>query len=301
MSRLIVIGGGTGFIGRALGSALTKRGHAVMNISRTAGKNNLTWADLAHKGLPRDTKAVVQLSGANIMDKTWTPERKKELIESRVEPTKMLVEAIKKATSPPEVFVSGSAVGIYPSDPSQTFDESSPVPSSPPVNFPSELCLKWEEAGRLPSDLESRVRHVTIRTGVVLDAEGGALPQMIFPFKFGFGGMIGSGKQYMPWIALDDIVGLFVHAIENPNVKGVLNGVAPEAATNSTMTSKLGKVMSRPTFMSVPAFAINTMFGERAMMVLEGSQIVPTATLASGYMYQYPSLEGALDHVLTKK
>eukprot|EP01112_Ceratiomyxa_fruticulosa_P007840 TRINITY_DN2040_c0_g1_i6.p1 TRINITY_DN2040_c0_g1~~TRINITY_DN2040_c0_g1_i6.p1 ORF type:complete len:326 (-),score=72.69 TRINITY_DN2040_c0_g1_i6:52-1029(-) len=296
--RKVLIGGGSGFIGSALGETLKRKGFEVLNISRSAGSGKITWSEIKERGIPSDVHAVVSLSGANIMEKKWTEERKKELLDSRITPTKILADAISNSKEPPKTFVTTSAVGIYPSDPSLTFDETYPALEKPAENFAIEICQQWEKAGELPNNISSKVRTVCVRSGFVL-GDGGALAQMIPPFKFGLGGPLGSGQQWFRWITLRDIAGIFAHAVEN-DVNGVLNGVSPGIVTNEEFSKGLGQVLHRPVFLSVPKFALNMIFQERAFLVTEGSKILPKRTIESGYQFKDTNIVDALKWAVEK-
>jgi len=296
MPRLALVGGGTGFIGRNIGDRLKKLGYQVLNISRSSGSGKITWESIERSGLPENTHAIVQVSGENVLARPWTESRKKVLLDSRVHTTKILSTAIAQAKVPPKVFVSGSAVGIYPSSPSLTLNENSTFP--PPQNFAAELCREWEKSSEFPANVKG-VRRAIVRTGVVL-GKGGALPQLALPFKFGIGGPTGSGHQWFPWISEADIANLFVHAVENQNVEGVLNGVAPGIVTSAEFAKILGEVLHRPSFVRLPEFVVKAIFGDRAFMLLEGSKIIPQHTLESGFKFQHPDLESALRVALDK-
>jgi uncharacterized protein (TIGR01777 family) len=266
------------------------RGYTVTIISRTPGPGRITWDDVESKGIP-DVDVVIQVPGANIMDKAWTPERKKELLDSRVGTTAKLVKAMEQSAAPPKVFVSGSAVGIYPTSETEEFDETSTKVAD---NFAGELVRKWEEASQLPPALQDKTRRVVIRTGAVLASKEGMLQKMLTPFKLGLGGPFGSGNQYLPWIHIEDLVSLGEHAINKDNISGVLNGVAPDIVTNAQFAQELGRALHRPAIIPMPAFVIRFMFGERALLLLEGQKVIPKRTIASGFTWEYPTLKSAL-------
>lgn len=295
----VIIGGGTGFLGSALRRLLQQKGHEVTVVSRSAGKGKITWNQLNRDGLPQ-CDAVVGLSGENVLNplKRWNESFKQEVRDSRLKTTGSLVKAITEANQPPKVFVCTSAIGFYPTSDTEVYTEDSP-PND--VDFMTRLCIDWEEATKLP-DSHSNVRRVTVRTGIVLGKDGGAMQSMIWPFWFGVGGIMGSGKQLFPWIHIDDLAGIFAHAIENENVNGVLNGVAPSIATNHGFTKAMGAAMCRPTVLPLPGFVVNTMFGgERGKMLLEGQNVVPKRTLESGYQYKFDNIDNALTDIMSKK
>jgi len=300
-SLRVLIGGGSGFIGKELSSVLRNAGHEVTLISRTNRNGSLSWDQVSDPAfvIP-ETDAVVNLSGANIMGSLlWTSSFQQELISSRVNTTKSLASAIigkRFKGGPPRVFVAGSAIGAYPSGvPGPTVDEDF---SDYPQTFFGQLVKKWEEAATLPQDAETRL--VRVRTGVVFGKEG-ALKSMTPSFKLGVATVAGTGTQYFPWIHLHDIVGIFNHAIQNDNVTGVLNGVAPEASTALDVTHAISRAMGG-SFVTVhtPAPALKLMLGpERAAMLLEGHKVVPKRTLESGYKFKYTSLDAAIRDALS--
>lgn len=287
----VLIGGGSGFLGRHLTKLLTDNGMKVTVLSRAAGPNRITWSDLQRSGLPDGCTAVVSMSGENILNpmKRWNDSFKQAVWSSRVDCTQALANAICQSTTPPKVFVSLSGVGYYKPDASREYDESSPGGD---FDYLSELCTAWEGAAKLPSTIS--VRHVTIRSGVVLGRDGGMIQQIYYPFFFGLGGPISSGEQWFPWIHVDDLVGIVLHAITNDNVSGVLNGVAPESATNADFTKAFASAMCRPAFFPVPGFVMNFVFGhERGKVMLEGQKVIPKRTLESGYTFLFPDLASA--------
>nr|CAH7713264.1 unnamed protein product [Callosobruchus chinensis] len=229
----VLIGGGTGFIGSALRNVLRGKGYGITVISRMPGPSRISWNDLNQKGLPKDTTAVVNLAGQNVMDFTrrWTAGFKQNVYNSRVNTTAALAKAIDDASVKPSVFVTISGVGAYKPDPKKEYTEESPCGN---FDFFSKLCKDWESAAKLSKE---KCRVVTIRSGVVLGRDGGMIKQLYLPFYLGLGGPIGMGDQFMPWIHIDDLTSLIVYAIENPKVEGVLNGVAPTPCTNKEFSS----------------------------------------------------------------
>ncbi|XP_077983027.1 epimerase family protein SDR39U1-like [Glandiceps talaboti] len=289
----VLIGGGSGFIGSAIRKLLQRKGHDVVCISRTPGQGKLTWTELEKNGLPA-CSAVLSLSGENVLNplKRWNENFQKEIVSSRVDATRKLANAISDTSEKPEVFVTMSGVGYYKPSSTAEYDEDS---QGGDFDFFSKLSQDWEDVGRLAKD----VRHVVVRTGVVLGKDGGALQQMIWPFWFGVGGKIGSGTQYFPWVHIEDIAGIFVHAVESRNVSGVLNGVAPETITNTQFTKALGSALWRPTILPLPAFAVNMIFGsERGTMLTDGQKVIPKRTLESGFQYQYPDIQSAMKNIV---
>jgi uncharacterized protein (TIGR01777 family) len=300
----IVIAGGTGFLGRPLTDALAHDGHDVVILSRgqngnRAGVRAVMWNPNGETG-PWATEidgagAVVNLAGESIAAKRWTAAQKAVIVDSRLQATRSLVAAIRGAVAPPAVFVSGSAVGFYGPLGSAITTESSPAGS----DFLATVAAQWErEAMRAASD---RTRVVCIRTGIVLERDGGALPQMLPPFWFGAGGPVGSGRQYWPWIHRDDWVALVQWAIATPSVSGAVNATAPHPVTNTEFARALGRAMHRPSFMPAPAFALKLLLGEMAEgLLLSGQNAVPAKAERAGFSFRYPDVNDALRAIFTR-
>jgi uncharacterized protein (TIGR01777 family) len=297
----ILMTGATGLIGRALCQKLKSENHTIVGLSRSPEKSAqlavdelLKWDSLSHLPLAylQGVDAVVHLAGEPVAEGRWTDERKKRIRESRIVSTRNLVEAMRAAAAKPAVFVCGSAVGFYGDRDDEILDERSPAGKG----FLAEVCKAWEaEAHRAR---ESGIRVVEVRTGVVFARGGGALKKILPPFKLGAGGPLGSGGQWFPWIHLDDIVGLFKFALTTPTLNEPINGTAPEVVTNAEFTKQLGKVLHRPAFLAVPAFALRLLFGEMAVVLLASQRAVPKAALTAGYQFIYPSLTPALENIV---
>ncbi|ELR15036.1 protein C14orf124 family protein [Acanthamoeba castellanii str. Neff] len=283
----VLVGGGSGFIGSALTRHLASRGHSLRLISRTGASGGLSWEEVDKAGLP-PCDAVINLAGANLMGKLlWTQAYRQEVWDSRINTNKAIARAIGKMNEAerPKVFVSASAVD----------EDHAPRADS----WFGELTEAWEGAADEAADA---TRVVKVRTGIVLGRDGGALASMLPSFQFGMGNVMGDGRQYFPWVHLDDIVGLYEHAVVNDNVTGVVNGVAPDAKNAQEFAECLAKTMGTSVKFHLPAFVIETMFGsERAKLLLEGHKVIPKRTLASGYQFKHPQLEEALADVLKKK
>jgi len=238
--------------------------------------------------------AVVNLAGAGIGDHRWTAARKQIIIGSRLAATNALVEAIGKAKRKPEVMINMSAIGYYGSHGDEVVTES----DSPGTDFLATTTKQWEDAAR---KVEAHgIRRVVLRTGIVLEDGGGALARLLTPFRLFVGGPLGSGKQWFSWIHRDDVIGLFAFALENKNVKGVMNATAPEPLTNREFCATLGKVMGRPSWAPVPAFVLKIILGEMSMMVLTGQKVMPVAAEKAGYKFKYRKAEAALAAILKK-
>jgi uncharacterized protein (TIGR01777 family) len=235
--------------------------------------------------------AIVNLAGATI-SKHWSEERKHEIRESRVNAGKAIVEAVKAAEKKPRVVVQSSAVGYYGPRGAEEIAEDSSAGS----DFLANVCKDWEAS---TAELDSMgIRRAIIRTGVVLDKNGGALPKMVMPVKMFVGGPLGSGKQYFPWIHLHDEVTAIRWLIDNPNASGVYNLSAPKPLTNKEFTQAIGKALGRPTFMPVPAFAMQAMFGEMATLLLDGQREIPVRLMKEGFQFKFTDAEAALRDVL---
>lgn len=296
----ILVTGASGLIGTALVSSLTSSGHEVTRLVRgqpTSGGKAAQWDPVAGSidaGALEGVDAVVHLAGENIAER-WTAAKKTRIRDSRVKGTQLLCETLTRLSSPPKVLVSASAIGYYGDRGEETLTDDSP----PGRGFLPEVCRAWEAATE-PARQQG-LRVVQLRLGVVLSVAGGALAKMLPPFRLGLGGVLGSGRQYMSWIALDDVVGTLQHAVVTDALQGPTNAVAPRAVTNQEFTKTLGKVLGRPTAMPLPAFAARLMFGEMAdELLLASARVQPTKLLASGYQFRYPELAEALRHLLAR-
>ncbi|GIY00124.1 hypothetical protein CDAR_501551 [Caerostris darwini] len=288
----VVIGGGSGFIGRAIGRKLKNIGYEVLTISRQPGLYAMTWNDLTDNGLPKSCVAVINVAGQNVLDVTrrWTPGFQQNVYASRINTTKLLAEEIQKMTNPPKVFGVISGVGYYKASETENYTEDSPGGGN--HDFFTKLTTEWEAASTMPVD--SKIRRFIVRSGVVLGRSGGMINQLYLPFYFGLGGPIGTGKQYFPWIHIEDMAGIFVHGIRSENMEGIYNGVSPQIITNKEFTKALARAMWRPAFIPLPPFALELAFGkERANMMLEGLKVTPKRTLESGYKFEYPDIKSA--------
>ena len=237
--------------------------------------------------------AVVHLAGENIAAGRWTPARKAEIRQSRVEGTRILCESLARLAHPPKLLVSASAVGFYGDRGAQMLTEESGAGSG----FLPDVCREWEAATEPASQADIRV--VNLRFGMVLSPAGGALRKMLPPFKLGLGGRIGSGDQFMSWIAIDDAVGAIHHTLSAESLRGPVNAVAPTPVTNTEFTCTLARVLRRPALIPVPRFAARLAFGEMAdALLLASARVVPVRLRESGYHFRFPELEGALRYLL---
>lgn len=298
----IIIAGGSGLLGKALAERL-HLDHDIVILSRRpgaapeAGIREVAWtADgtvgaWAHEVDEADV--VVNLAGAGIADKPWTPARKALLRSSRVDSTRSLVAAVAAAAPRPRVFVQGSAVGYYGATLSDApHDET----ASAGDDFLADLASEWEHEAAPVATHDSRL--IVVRTGIALSAHGGALPQMARPFRFFAGGRLGSGRQYLSWITVDDWVSLVAWAIATPEVHGVLNGCAPQALTNAAFSTALARSLHRPNLVPAPAMALRLLLGEMAeSLLLLGQRVVPARAQALGFVFAHPEIDDALTHV----
>jgi len=298
----ILMAGSSGLVGSELISLLTQKGHTVTRLVRelpVAGKHEISWNPKQGKLDPNEVEGFdvyINLAGDNISSGRWTASKKMEILESRVCATKLLCETAAHLKQPPKLIINASAVGFYGSRGETVVDESDPQGDG----FLANVCNLWEQSTE--SAQKVGIRVALIRIGVVLAKEGGALASMLFPFKMGLGGVIGSGKQYMSWVALDDLVRIFAFVIENDGIRGPINAVSPNPVTNYEFTKTLGKVLHRPTIFPMPAILVRLAFGEMGDELLLGSTRVEGLKLReAGYQFQYPKLEEALTHVLVEK
>jgi hypothetical protein len=292
----VLISGATGLIGSALVPELEANGHTVTRLSRSqSGADTVRWDPSAGTidGDLEGTEAVVHLAGESIAQGRWSPDKKRRILDSRVQGTRLLAERISALATPPKVMVSTSAVGYY----GDRGDEVLTEESAPGADFLAKVCREWEAAAEPARQAGIRVVHP--RLGIVLSPQGGALGTTLPIFKLGGGGKIGSGRQWWSWVALDDVVGSIVHALTDETVEGPANVGSPNPMTNAEYTKVLGKVLGRPTVLPLPAPAARVMLGEVADALLLASQRMRPAKLeATGYAFRYPQLEGALRHLL---
>ncbi|MFN8093356.1 MAG: TIGR01777 family oxidoreductase [Vicinamibacteria bacterium] len=294
----VAITGASGLVGRALVPYLTTGGHGVVRLVRrpSAAPDEAAWDPATGRIDPaalEGVDAVVHLAGEGIADRRWTAARKEALRASRVGPTRKLAETLAGLKRRPRVFVSASAIGYYGDTGDRWVDETSPAGD----DFLGRLAAEWEEATAPAA--RAGIRVVSLRTGIVLSAKGGALGKMLPPFRAGLGGPLGPGTQYMSWIAMDDLIGAVHHALANDGVSGPLNATAPEPVTNAVFSRTLGRVLSRPAIAPAPAFALRLLFGEMAdAALLSGARVRPAKLLAAGYRFRFDNLERALRHEL---
>lgn len=305
-NRLVIISGGSGFIGKALGRALLAKGFRVAALTRGQGRapsaspegavpEFVTWDARTAKGwghLADGAFALVNLAGESIGDGRWTPERKRRMVESRVQAGQAMADAVARATVKPKVFIQGSGVGYYGCTGEEVVDESSPSGRG----FLTDLSLQWEASTRGVEDMG--VRRAVVRTGVVLGRGGGLLRKMLTPFKFFMGGPLGSGSQGFPWIHLEDEAAAIAFLLEREDAAGPFNLTAPEAVSNLEFCQSLARALSRPCGLPVPSAVLRMAFGEMAdELLLSGCRAFPKRLVELGYVFRRPRLAEALKDI----
>jgi hypothetical protein len=300
MSKRIVLTGATGLIGKHLYNALHKRGDRITILTRNtdrAGKifsdaeRVLLWAPGiagAWKSAIDGADAVVHLAGEPIAAERWTENSKKRIRDSRVLGTRDIVDSIAAASTKPGVFISASAVGFYGDSGEKDVNEDSPSGN----DFLAETCVEWEREALRAESADLRV--VISRMGIILAEEGGALEKLLTPFKMFAGGPVGNGEQWFPWVHIDDVVGLLLHAMDDAGTSGILNAVSPGILRNREFAAALGEALRRPARFSVPAFVVKLALGEFGETLLGGQRAHPRRTLESGFHFKYETIEKAL-------
>jgi uncharacterized protein (TIGR01777 family) len=294
----VLVTGSHGLLGTALIPRLRARGDRVLRLVRgePEGADDVRWdppAGTIDTGALEGIDAVVHLAGAGIGDKKWTPARKQLVLDSRTEPTGLLARTLASLDDKPSVLVSASAIGYY----GNRGDELLTEEANPGDDFGAQVCIAWEEATAPAAD--AGIRVACMRTGLVLDAAGGLLKRLLLPFKLGIGGRLGSGEQYMSWIAIDDELQAILHLVDTPTIEGPVNLTAPDPVTNKEFTGALGHAVHRPTILPAPVFGLKAVYGGELVETLLGSQRVSSAKLqASGFQFAHPDLDAALDDLL---
>ena len=302
----IVVAGGTGFIGGALCHSLVSEGHRVSILTRRPEQvsakadgpvNSVTWNGRDQgpwEQVLEGADAVINLAGAPIADARWTDARKRLLTDSRVLTTRLLVRAMSQRSSKPAALINASGIGFYGASDDRRLDEG----AARGQGFLADLCLAWEAEALRAAEFGARV--VLLRTGMVFEQDGGALPKMLLPFRFFAGGPIMPGNQWVSWIHRRDHIGLIQWALTKPTVSGPLNAVAPEPVPMNTFCEVLGRVLHRPSWLPVPSFALKLLLGELGTLMTTGQRVIPTKAITEGYRFHYPTLEPALRAVFKK-
>lgn len=299
----LVLAGGSGFIGRALCARLIEQGHSLTLLTRSRspapllpGQTWVTWNPESTGDWQRTLDAadgVINLAGEPIAGKRWTAAQKSKIRSSRINTTRALVTAIGKAENKPKFLLNASAIGYYGARGDEVLTEES-VPGN---DFLSRVCVAWEQEAEQAAAYGLRV--IRLRTGIVLGNGGGALAKMVPPFKLFVGGPLGSGTQWMPWIHLEDEIGLIQFLIENYHARGAVNATAPYPVTMREFCKTLGNVLHRPSWAPVPAFALRVLLGEMAELLLASQRVIPAKAQSLGYQFKYPTLHEALSALLT--
>lgn len=297
----ILISGGTGLIGITLARHLAKAGHQVRILSRQPGPLsgietyywNVEKAEIDERAF-NGVEHIVHLAGSAIADKRWTPERKREILDSRVNSILLITQVILKKGIILKSFVGASAVGIYGM---KTSEREYHEEDHGPRDYLSDTCIAWENA--YTNIIKNSERSCILRIGIVLSLKGGALQKLLPLFRVGLGSAVGSGRQYMPWIHLDDLIAIFTESIFNNRFAGIYNAVAPEPVSSREFCRQLAQALHRPFFMpSVPAFTLKLFFGEMAGILLEGSRVSSEKLMNAGFRFRFPSLKAAFSHLL---
>ncbi len=305
----IILAGGSGFLGRALAERFTTSGHAVRTLTRRAlpgSSTVLAWQPDGTTGpwaaTLTDADIVINLAGEGISDRRWTPARKQALRTSRIQPTRSLVRALAEAPPRPRLFITISAIGIYGAHGDEPVTEQAP----PGNDFLAQLCVEWEREASAAASTRTRV--ALVRTGIVLHPKGGALASVLPPFRMGIGGPMGTGRQYMSWIHLDDWMALVEWLATSsgatpPDAAGrenvaAWNATAPRPVTNADFARALGRALRRPAVVPIPGFALRLLLGEFATFLLTGARVIPERAERAGFRFRYPELEPALTSLL---
>lgn len=296
----VLITGASGLVGTALQLSFAVKGYEMLLASRSEPRaaNEIQWTVEGGFAEPERLEAidaVVHLAGESVSGLRWTDEKKKAIRDSRVMGTRSIVEALSNLNVRPKVLVSASAIGFYGERGDEVMNESSTAGHG----FLAEVAKEWEGEARRAED--AGIRTVLLRTGIVLSKDGGALGTMLTPFKMGVGGVIGSGKQWMSWISLDDHVAAINFVIENDNIRGAVNAASPGPVTNEEFTKTMGEVLYRPTFIPLPEFAVSMLMGEMGdALLLTSTKVIPKRLEDAGFEFKYPDLKGALEHALSE-
>jgi len=302
--KKIIVTGATGLIGRKLVASLIEKKFEVIILSRDVRKAKSMFPDVKDfvewdyqkpdewKSRLENADAIIHLAGVNLFEKRWNEKFKSQILESRELSTRKLVDAIRSTVKKPDVFISASGIGIYGNGSDEILDEQSTIGN----DFLADVCKVWEDESQKVEAFG--VRSVQIRTGLVLSNEDGALKQMLPAFKMFFGGPLGNGKQWSSWLHIDDIVAIYLHALENVSISGPINAVSPNPITMNEFAKALGKVLNRPSLFSVPKFMLKIIIGEGAEVVTGSQKVIPDKLIKNGYKFKFTKLEDALNDLL---
>lgn len=293
-----LISGSSGFIASQLIPFLARHGHSIFRLVRRSAQHpdEISWDPERRKvdvNLLEGFDAIIHLAGENIASGRWTAARKMRILESRTAGTTLLAESLSQLSRRPELFLCASAIGYYGDRGKEVLTER----SAPGADFLAKVCIAWEKASEVAA--RAGVREVSTRFGIILSRNGGALPRMLLPFKFGVGGRLGSGKQYMSWIAIDDVLGAIHHAMMNPRISGPVNLVGPAPVQNLEFSKILARSISRPALFPAPAPMLRLVLGEMAdALLLSSAKVLPEKLLQSGYQFRYADPGMALHELL---
>jgi len=300
MNRKVLITGATGLIGSKLAKRLYDLGFKVYSVSRDVKKSeikfkipikHISYDEDKFKNIIDNNTIIINLAGASIAGNKWTEEYKKVIYDSRILTTRKLVDILNNYELKPELFINASAIGIYGNTFEKIIDENTPVGEG----FLAKVTIDWENE---LTKLKNNIRKVYARIGIVLDLEGGALAKMLLPYKLFIGGPLGTGKQWMSWIHIYDLIELFVFIIQNNNINGAINLTAPYPVTMIEFSKTIGKILRRPSFFKVPEFILKIVLGESSAMVLNSNRVIPKKAIENGYNFEYDNLEKALTNLL---
>lgn len=301
MKEIVLMAGGSGLIGANLKRLLENNNYEVRTLSRNlddSENSSLFYWDPKFGELDiaalKDVSYIIQLSGANIVEKRWTQKRKQELIDSRIESTNLLYSKVVEHKIPLKAFIVSAAIGFYGSE---TNDHICVETDTVGKDFLASICQSWETASF--KFKESNIRTVVFRTSIVLSPRGGALQKIITPIRFGFGAAFGSGKQILPWIHIEDICNLFLYAIKNEKISGIYNAAAPSVITNKEMITKCAAILKKPYWLpNIPGFLFSILLGELALVLLNGNIVSPKKILDTGFQFKYNNIDEALNHLI---
>jgi len=285
----ILISGASGFIGRHLSNFLSGQGYKVFSLQRKEPSNPPYWnidKNVVDLGKCNQIDVVIHLAGENIASGRWTKKKKEKIESSRIKGTKLLCEYVSSLKNKPKLLISASAIGFYGDRGEETLTEDSPKGTG----FLADVCKKWEKETRIA--LNSGIRVVNMRFGMVLSPYCGALKKMLIPFRLGLGGVIGTGKQYISWISIEDVLGAIYHIIKDENMIGPINFVSPNPVTNRYFTKTLAQILHRPALIPLPSLMVQVLLGEMANeLLLSSTKVIPKKLIYSGYSFRYSSLE----------
>lgn len=299
----IIIAGSSGFIGSHLSQFFQQNGEEVIKLVRSPknpSKNEILWDPengILNPTFLEGVDVIINLAGENIASRRWNEKVKAKIRNSRVRSTETLAKCVTQLHQFPKVFINASAIGYYGNREDEILTENSPKGEG----FLADVCREWEDAVA-PITAQTGMRVILLRFGMVLSTKGGGLPKMLLPFKVGLGGVIGSGKQYMSWILLEELIDIISYVIKENSLTGPINVVTPHSVTNAEFTKTLGQILQRPTFLPLPSFAARLAFGEMAdELLLNSTRVKPQRLMESGYQFRYPILERALKHLMSSQ